>query len=84
VVSVAPLPRMPRAKKEALASGRTFVPNRPTRYVVRESADIHGALGAWMDPARVAARSMAMVALAAFAILVLLPAAVAAQATASM
>jgi hypothetical protein len=83
VVSVAPLPRMPRAKEEALAIGRTVV-HRPTRYVSRESADIHGALRTWMDPARVVARSMAMVALAAFAILVLLPAAVAAQATASM
>jgi len=81
VVSVAPLPRMPRAKEEALASGRTVA---PTRDGSRESADIHGALGAWTDPARVVARSMVMVALAAFAILVLLPAAVAAQAAASI
>ena len=72
---------MPRAKEEALAIGRTLVPQRPTRYASRESADIHGAPGAWMGPARVVARSLVMVALAAFAILVLLPAVVAAQAT---
>jgi hypothetical protein len=77
---VSPLPR-PCAKEEALAIGRTVVPQRPTRYVSRESADIHGASGAWIVPARVVARSLVMVALAAFAILVLLPAAVAAQAT---
>jgi hypothetical protein len=80
VVSVAPLSRMPRAKEEALAIGRTVVPQGLTLYVSRESADIHRALGAWMVPTRVVARSMVMVALAAFAILVLLPAAVAAQA----
>jgi hypothetical protein len=72
---------MPRAKEEALAIGRTVVPQRPTRYASRESADIHGASGAWMGSARVLARSLVMVVLAAFAILVLLPAAVAAEAT---
>jgi hypothetical protein len=44
-------------------------------------ADIRGGLGAWMDTAGVVARSLAMMTVAAFAILVLLPAAVAAQAT---
>jgi hypothetical protein len=63
-----------------LAIGRTVVTQRPTLYVSRESADIHRALGACMDPARVVARSTVMVALAAFAILVLLPAAVGARA----
>jgi hypothetical protein len=80
---VAPLPRMPRAKEEALAIGRTAIPQRPTLYVRRESADIPGALGAWMGTARVVVRSMVTVALAAFAILVLLPAAVTAQAALS-
>ena len=71
---------MPCAKEEALAIGRTVVPRRRTRYASQESADIYGASGAWMGPARGVARSLVMVALAAFAILVLLPA-VAAQAT---
>jgi hypothetical protein len=75
---------MPRAKEEALAIGRTVIPQRPTHDVSRESADIHGALGTWTGTARVVALSMVMVALAAFAILVLLPAAVAAQAAVSV
>jgi hypothetical protein len=84
VVSVAPLPRMPRAKEEALPIGRTDIPHKPTSYASRELADSHGVLGAWLSPTRVVARSMVMVALAAFAILVLLPAAVAAQAAVSI
>jgi hypothetical protein len=62
-----------------LAIGRIVVPQR--RAVVRlEAADIRGGLGAWMGPAGVVARSLVMITVAAFAILVLLPAAVAAQA----
>lgn len=79
----APLPRMPCAKEEALAIARTGIDRDQPQYVRPESADILGALGAWMVTARVVVRSMAMVALAAFAILVLLPAAVAAQAAIS-
>ena len=45
-----------------------------------ETADIRGAIGAWMSPVRLVARSLAMITVAAFAILVLLPAALAAQA----
>jgi hypothetical protein len=78
---MAPLPRMPSAKEEALAIGRTVVSHRLTVYVSLEAADVRGGLGVWMDPAGVVARSLAMITVAAFAILVLLPAAVAAQAT---
>jgi hypothetical protein len=74
---------MPRAKEEALAIGRIVINQGPTLYVRPESADVLGALGAWMVTARIVVRSMVMVALAAFAILVLLPAAVAAQAAIS-
>ena len=63
-----------------MALGRTVIPRRPTLYMRRESADpFAGALGPRMGTARVVVRSLVMVALAAFAILVLLPAAVAAQ-----
>ena len=74
------LPRMPRAKEEALAIGRTLIPQRPTLNMSRESADIPGALGTWMGAVRVVVLTLVMVALTAFASLVLLPAAVAAQA----
>lgn len=80
-------PRFPDAscEGEALAIGRTVIPQRPTLFVSRESADLlSGALGAWIATARVVVRSLVMVALAAFAILVLLPAAVAAQAALSI
>jgi hypothetical protein len=63
-------PGCPRAKEEAMAIGRTVV--RP---------DIRGGLGLWIGPAGIVARSLVMITMAAFAILVLLPAAVAAQAT---
>jgi hypothetical protein len=72
---------MPRAKEEALAIARTVVPHRPTVNVSLEAADIRDPLGVWMGPAGVVARSLVMITVAAFAILVLLPAAVAAQAT---
>ena len=77
----ASLPRMPRAKEEALAIGRTVVPHGPTVNVILEAADIRGGLGAWLGPVGVVARSLVMITVAAFAILVLLPAALAAQAT---
>jgi hypothetical protein len=79
----ASLPRMPRAKEEALSIGQPVIPQRPTLNVSRESADMPGASGAWLDTAGVLVRSVVMVALAALAILVLLPAAVAAQAAVS-
>jgi hypothetical protein len=63
-----------------LTIARTVIP-RPTLHLSRESVDVHGAPGAWMGPALVLARALAMVAMAAFAILVILPAAVAVQAT---
>jgi hypothetical protein len=78
---MAPLPRMPRAKEEALAIGRTVVPHPPTVNVSLEAADIQGGRGVWMGPVGVVARSLALITMAAFAILVLLPAVVAAQAT---
>jgi hypothetical protein len=71
---------MPRAKEEALAIGRTVIPRGPTFHVSQEALRAHGRRNARMKPAAALARSLAMVALAAFAILVLLPAAVA-QAT---
>jgi hypothetical protein len=64
-----------------LAIGRTAVPHGPSGIVGLEAADVRGGLGAWMGPVRVVARSLAMITVAAFAILVLLPAAIAAQAT---
>jgi hypothetical protein len=64
-----------------LASGRTVVPHPPTNSVSLVAADIRGQHGAWMGPVTVMARCMVMLTVAAFAILVLLPAAVAAQAT---
>jgi hypothetical protein len=81
---VALWPRFPgclRAKEEALAIGRTAVPHGPIVNVIPEIADIRVGLGAWKGPVRVVARSLAMITVAAFAILVLLPAALAAQAT---
>jgi hypothetical protein len=72
---------MPGAKETSLTIARTVVPQGPTLHLSRESVDIHGVPGAWMGPALVLARTLAMVAVAAFAILVILPAAVALQAT---
>jgi hypothetical protein len=72
---------MPRAKEEALAIGRTVVPHEPTASVSSEAADIRRGQSVWMGPAGVVARSLVMIIVAALAILVLLPAAVAAQAT---
>jgi hypothetical protein len=80
VVSVAPLPRMPRAKEEALAIGRTVIPPDPTLHVSQHAVRTDARRVAGKHLAAGVARSLAMVALAAFAILVLLPAAVAAQA----
>jgi len=49
--------------------------------VTCKAADIGHRIGAWMGPVGVVARSLAMITVAALAILVLLPAAIAAQAT---
>ena len=75
---------MPCAKEEALAIGRTVVPTKPTQDGSPDPADIRVAPAAWIGPARVVALRLVMVGLAAFAILVLLPAAVAAQAASPM
>jgi hypothetical protein len=64
-----------------LAIGRTVVPCGPSADAILKTTDIRSGLGAWMDPLLVVARSLVMIAVAAFAILVLLPAAIAAQAT---
>lgn len=64
-----------------MAIGRIVVPYGPIVSVILEAADIRRGLAAWMGPASVVARSLVMITVAAFAILVLLPAAVAAQAT---
>jgi len=64
-----------------LAIGRTAVPHGPIVNVILEAADIRGGIGSCMGPVRVVARSLAMITVAAFAILVLLPAVLAAQAT---
>jgi hypothetical protein len=64
-----------------MAVGRTVVPHENTVSVTLEAADIRRGLAVWMGPASVVARSLVMITVAAFAILVLLPAAVAAQAT---
>ena len=61
--------------------GRTVAPQGPALHVSQETLLTHGRRIAWIGSAAVVARSLAMVALAAFAILVLLPAALAAQAT---
>ena len=63
-----------------MAIGRTVIPTNPTQDGSRESAAVDVAARTWVGPARVVALRLLMVALAAFAILVLLPVAVAAQA----
>jgi hypothetical protein len=64
-----------------LAIGRTVDPHGPAVDVRLVAADIPGRPGPWMAPVGVLARSLTTVALAAFVILVVLPAAIAAQAT---
>ena len=64
-----------------MASARTVVTHRPTVNATSDSADVRGGPGAWLGPAGLLARSLVMITVAAFAILVLLPAAVAAQVT---
>jgi hypothetical protein len=71
---------MPCAKEEALAIDRTVIPPDPAIRVNQDVARTNGRRVVGKDLAAAVARSLAMVALAAFAILVLLPAAVAAQA----
>lgn len=64
---------------EALANDRAVVPHKPVFKFSLEATDIRVGARAPMGPARTVARSLMLVALAALAILVLLPAAVAAQ-----
>ena len=71
---------MLNAKEEALA-GWIDIHQTPILSIRRESVDSHGAAANLLGHARVVARSLAMVILAAFAILVLLPAALAAEAS---
>jgi hypothetical protein len=78
---MARFPGCPVRKEEALAIVRTLGPHPPTVNVSLEAADIPGGRGVWMVPVGVVARSLVLITVAAFAILVLLPAAVAAQAT---
>jgi len=66
-----------------LAIGRTVIPHGTSRYMRREGVGDDGATDSRLNAARAVARSLGMVALAAFGILVLLPAAVAAQAARS-
>jgi hypothetical protein len=71
---------MPSCKEEALAISRTVIPQPPGVDVRPDSSGIDGAPRSRLGNAGVVARSLGMVALAAFGILVLLPAALAAQA----
>jgi hypothetical protein len=72
---------MPRAKEEALTIVRTNIPQQLPLRLAREAAPTLRRRIAGTSPAAVVARSLAMLAVAAVAILVLLPAAVGAQAT---
>jgi hypothetical protein len=67
--------------EEALAIGGIVTPRKTTQVESRESARIRTVPSAWIGPARVVIHRLVIVALAAFAILVLLPVAVAAQAS---
>jgi hypothetical protein len=67
-----------------LAIDRTVVPGGPTLQVNKDHAGPDGRRPATMKPAIAVVRSLVMVALAAFAILVLLPVAVAGQASAGI
>ena len=64
-----------------MAIGRTLVSHEPTGNVSWKAVDIGHRIGARMGPVGVVARSLAMITVAALAVLVLLPAAIAAQAT---
>jgi hypothetical protein len=64
-----------------LAIGRTVVSHEPSGNVSWRAADIGHRIGASIGPVGVVARSLVMITVAAFAVLVLLPAAIAAQAT---
>jgi len=63
-----------------LAISRTVIPQRPGANVRPELVGIDVAPSSRLSAARAVGRSLGMVALAAFGILVLLPAALAAQA----
>jgi hypothetical protein len=64
-----------------LAVGRTVVSHEPAGNVSWKAAHIGHRIGARMGPVGVVACSLVMITVAAFAVLVLLPAAIAAQAT---
>ena len=64
-----------------MAIGLTVIPQRPNPQTELGAAGAPGSHSAWMGPTADIARSLALAGLAAFAILVLLPAVVAAQAT---
>jgi hypothetical protein len=70
---------MPSYEEEALAISRTDIPQRAGADARPESAAIDGAPVRRPSTSRAVARSLGMVALAAFGILVVLPAALAAQ-----
>jgi hypothetical protein len=72
---------MPCAKEEALAIGRTVMRRGPAFNLNAEAAGIRHGIGVWMGPVGVLARCLVMITVAAFAVLVLLPAALVAQAT---
>jgi hypothetical protein len=61
-----------------LTIARTVVPQGPTLHLSRDAPLAHRRLLAGTSPAAAVARSVAMVVFAAFAILILLPAAIAA------
>jgi hypothetical protein len=63
-----------------VAIGRTVITQGPTRYMPREGVGSDGATGSRLSAARALVRSLGMVALATFGILVLLPAVLAVQA----
>jgi hypothetical protein len=71
---------MPSCKEEALAISRTVIPQGSGAEVRRESVGIDADPGKRLGAARAMVRNLGMLALAAFGILVLLPAALAAQA----
>lgn len=73
-------PGCPHAKEEAVVLGQAVTSLRPTGWVRRASSDMLDVPGV-IQLALVVARSVVMIGVAAFAILVLLPTAVAWQAT---
>jgi hypothetical protein len=75
---------MPSCKEEALAISRTVIPEGSGVGVPQKAIGIDPAPASASGIARAVVRSVGMVALAAFGILVLLPAALAAQAAVAL